>query len=167
MKGLMYTQATGVQLVQIVSDWRPYDPRDHARNFYGTLIMASNDLADAVPVASWAHDTTSVDICLRPSDVVIAATDGFFDAVHVMGTKGAATRAFIRNACLEKQLDPGQLAEQLLLRAWREVQDSKQLPFAQIDTPFCNQVARVGVQDRFPFMPEDDIAVVVSYVLQQ
>lgn len=107
---------------QVISHWRPFDSRDHARNFFGTLITASNDLSDLMPVASWARDTTSDEIRLSPSDVVIAATDGFFDAVHILGPKGLATRQFVRNAYLEEQLDPGQLAERLLLRAWKVVQ---------------------------------------------
>ena len=151
--------------MQVVSGWRPYDPHDHSRAFYGTLITASNDLVNAVPVASWRHDTTAAEIRLQPSDVVIAATDGFFDAVHVTGPEGAATRAFVRAAYLEKQLDPGQLAEQLLLRAWNAVQGAKGRALRDIDTPFCREAERVGCQGKFPFMPQDDIAVVVSYVL--
>lgn len=106
----------------MISHWRPYDRRDHARHFFGTLITASNDLCSSLPVASWAHDTTTAEIRLLPSDIVIAATDGFFDTVHMMGAAGRDTRQFVRDAYLEEQLDPGQLAERLLLRAWKTVQ---------------------------------------------
>jgi hypothetical protein len=109
-------------MLQVVSQWRPYDRRDHARSFYGTLITTSTDLAASLPCASWAHDATTAEIELRPRDIVIAATDGFFDAVHVFGPAGAEARRFIRTACLEEELDPGQLAEKLLLRAWKAVQ---------------------------------------------
>ena len=207
--------------MQVLSSWRPYERSDHAKHFFGTLITASNDLSAVLPVASWARDTSKHEIVLQPSDLVIAGTDGFFDAVHILGLKGLDARRFVRQAYLEEQLDPGQLAERLLLRAWKTVQvrslpvhtnfnvcglvqatrhtcavlqavcnrlvsgecsvysmtrtrhgctawlqDARGLNPEQIDTPFCNEVLRAGATDRYANMPEDDIAVVVSYVLQ-
>ena len=124
------------------------------------------DLTSEMNVASWAHDSHSADIHLQPSDLVIAATDGFFDVVHIFGSEGLATRQFIREGYLEYQLDPGQLAEKLLLRAWTQAQSCRHLRPEKIDTPFFNEVRRADLLNKFPYMPEDDIAVVVSYVLQ-
>jgi hypothetical protein len=47
------------------------------------------------------------------------------------------------------------------------VQDARGQPLEQIDTPFCDEVRRTHSHEKFPYMPEDDIAIVVSYVLQQ
>lgn len=129
-------------------------------------MTASIDLAGELHVASWAHDSHSADIDLRPSDLIIAATDGFFDAVHIFGSEGLSTRQYIRDLYLENQLDPGQLAEKLLLRAWNQVQNCRNLRPEEIDTPFFTEVKRAKLLKKFPYMPEDDIAVVVSYVLQ-
>jgi len=124
------------------------------------------DLVSELNVASWAHDSHTAEIRLQPSDLIIAATDGFFDVVHVFGSKGLATRQYIRELYLENQLDPGQLAEKLLLRAWNQVQSCRSMRPENIDTPFFAQVKRADMLGKFQYMPEDDIAVVVSYVLQ-
>jgi serine phosphatase RsbU (regulator of sigma subunit) len=140
---------------------------DHSRDFNSTLVCASPHAgAPANAITSWRADAHRAEIELRPSDIVIAASDGFFDAVHVSGTAGLEARRDIRQAYLNDQLDPGQLAEKLLLRAWNAVQRCRELPPAQIRTPFFEEARRVGRQERFRQMPEDDIAVVVSYVLQ-
>lgn len=124
------------------------------------------DLASEMHVASWAHDSHSAEIHLQPSDLVIAASDGFFDVVHIFGSKGLGTRQYVRELYLENQLDPGQLAEKLLLRAWNQVQSCRNQRPEDIDTPFFAEVRRAGLLKKFQYMPEDDIAVVVSYVLQ-
>jgi hypothetical protein len=119
-----------------------------------------------MPVASWAHDSHIAEVGLQPSDIVIAGTDGFFDAVQVFGAKGLSTRQYVRELYLENQLDPGQLAEKLLLRAWNKVQECRNLAPDAIDTPFFDQVRKQGLTSKIWSMPEDDIAIVVSYVLQ-
>lgn len=45
------------------------------------------------------------------------------------------------------------------------LQDAKGRRPEDIATPFCEQARAAGDAAKFPFMPEDDIAVVVSYVL--
>jgi hypothetical protein len=45
------------------------------------------------------------------------------------------------------------------------VQDARRLPLERVDTPFAAEARRAGATEKFPFMPEDDIAVVVNYVL--
>ena len=154
--------------MQVISSWRPYDPEDHPhpRLFDSSLVVSSPDVAAAMPPMSWSRDAVAATIDLQPSDVVIAATDGFFDAVHVFGSRGLETRRFVRGAYLDEQLDPGQLAERLLMRAWHAVQDARVQPLGAVDTPFCERVRQERMEGKHPFMPEDDIAVVVSYVLQ-
>lgn len=137
----MHAAFTVLQL-QVVSEWRPYDRRDHMRHFYGTFVAASPDLQATVPVASWAHDTTTADLRLRAGDIVVAATDGFFDAVHVHGGAGAPARRFVRAAHVQEQLDPGQLAERLLLRAWHAVQARSPSALCLCDVPWPRVAGR-------------------------
>ena len=115
---------------------------------------------------TWARDCCTDNILLQPSDIVVAGSDGLWDAVHFFGQSGLATRQLVRSLYLGDQLDPGQLAERLLLRAWQCTQDARSNPMVEQLPPFMEEAYRRRQDQRFPVMPEDDIAVVVSYVLQ-
>jgi hypothetical protein len=142
----------------------PYDARDHP----------GNDFADSYHIASrqfrstgtWERDCHTATVLLQPSDIIVAGSDGLWDAVHFFGQSGLATRQLVRQLYIGEQLDPGQLAEQLLLRAWGAVQEARSSTIIEQVPPFMEEVYQAGQQHRVPIMPEDDIAVVVSYVLE-
>lgn len=142
----------------------PYDSKDHPGNdFSESYYVASRQLRGQ---GTWARDCHTATVLLQPSDIIVAGSDGLWDAVHFFGQSGLATRQLIRSLYLGEQLDPGQLAERLLLRAWGAVQEARSSTIMEHLPPFMEEVYQTRQQRRFPVMPEDDIAVVVSYVLQ-
>jgi len=147
----------------VVSTWRPFFQKD-ADVFQASNLCCSADLAARVQPAPW-RDALRAEVALRPADVVIAATDGLFDALHVFGARGAAVRQFVRQRYLREGCDPGLLAEQLLIMARKTVVACRGRTPAAVDTPLMLEAARCGALAAFPQMPEDDIAVVVSYTL--
>ena len=118
-----------------------------------------------IQAASWQRDSLNSAIPLEASDIVIAATDGLFDALHIFGPRGLETRRFIRVKYFNDQCDPGFLAEHLLMMARKNVFACRGKAPQDMDTPFMLEAIRRGEKDKFQKMPEDDIAVVVSYAL--
>lgn len=150
--------------MQIISSWVPYTVGDHPGNdFSDSYYFASQQLRGQ---GTWTHDCRTDSVQLQPADIVIAGTDGLWDAVHFFGGAGHRTRQLVHDSYLVEQLDPGQLAEKLLLRAWGAVQEARSGANLEIVPPFMQEVYKRKQQHRMPVMPEDDIAVVVSYVLQ-
>jgi hypothetical protein len=129
--------------VQVISNWMPYNSRDHP----------GNDIAESYYVASrqlrgqgtWACDCHTTTVLLQPSDIIVAGSDGLWDAVHFFGQAGLATRQLIRSLYLGEQLDPGQLAERLLLRAWAAVQEARSSTIIEQVPPFMEEVCRTGL----------------------
>lgn len=140
---------------------------DHNSTFYSTKLAASSDITAYIKQASWSRDCTDSIVHLQPSDILIAATDGLFDALHIFSPPGLESRRFIRKQYFEQQCDPGHLAEQLLVRARTAVYACKRLRMEDMNTPFAREAVRNDLTAKFNNqMPEDDIAVVVSYALQ-
>lgn len=150
--------------MQVISHWMPYGARDHPGNDLSeSYYIASRNLRSQ---GTWATDCYNDNVLLQPADIIVAGSDGLWDAVHFFGQSGFTTREFIKGWYMEEQLDPGQLAERLLLQAWTNTQEARSSSILDQFPPFMEEVYRRRQAHRFPIMPEDDIAVVVSYVLQ-
>eukprot|EP01025_Chloroclados_australasicus_P064218 TRINITY_DN8552_c0_g1_i1.p2 TRINITY_DN8552_c0_g1~~TRINITY_DN8552_c0_g1_i1.p2 ORF type:complete len:165 (-),score=18.93 TRINITY_DN8552_c0_g1_i1:825-1262(-) len=142
----------------IVSPWKPYqDQSDHIRGLNTTSYLASPDLQPRISGVN-PNRAAKTSINVRSGDIIIAGTDGFFDAVFLHGREGVEMRRQIRRKAITQQCDPGMLAEELAAAALKVSMSS-----IKKDCPF-NYEARRRKEHRE--IKADDVAIVVAYVLQ-
>eukprot|EP01026_Neomeris_dumetosa_P081377 TRINITY_DN9138_c0_g1_i1.p1 TRINITY_DN9138_c0_g1~~TRINITY_DN9138_c0_g1_i1.p1 ORF type:complete len:419 (+),score=75.07 TRINITY_DN9138_c0_g1_i1:75-1259(+) len=141
----------------VVSPWKPYqDARDHIRGLNTTTYLASPDLQPRIQGEN-PNRASKTHIVVRSGDIVIAATDGFFDAVFMHGKEGQEMRKRIRKRATQ-ECDPGRLAEELAASAL-----SISMSQFRKDCPY-NLESKKRKEGRE--LKADDVAIVVAYVLQ-
>lgn len=144
--------------MNIVSDWMPFkNELEHPMGIRSTHYLTSPILKRKIGGKSPSDAIESI-IQVAPGDVVIAATDGFFDVVHVYGSKGARFRNDILEMVVRQRLDPKVLAERLTLLARHCARKGN------ADCPICDEARLCGDFKHATEVQSDDIAVVVACI---
>ena len=144
--------------MSIQSPWLPFkDDNEHPRGVNSTHYLTSPALQSRI---GGVHPRTAIESTVRvaPGDVIIAATDGFFDSVFLHGERGYSTRRLILER-MSQAWTPQQLAEQLVLMARAVAQEGSPV------CPFAEAARAQGDAKHAGGARPDDIAVVVAYVV--
>lgn len=154
--GYVVLRPVGIEDMEIVSPWIPFkDPNEHPMGIKSTHYLTSPVLRQQIGGVHPNHAIES-QVRVQEGDVVVLATDGFFDVIYVHGEKGRLLRRQIRRLGMVPEMLARQLAD--LARHFAASNTE--------DCPICEQARMLDDRKTAAGVQPDDIAVVVAHVVK-